>query len=385
MSDCDRVAIIGGGVIGCAVARALAPDHDVRVFESGQIAGGATALAAGEVTTLSNYEDYPDIAWHSIDFFREYDGTRAVTFSERASIGLVEPDREGEKRRYVDRVAADGLPVSFLEAAEASDRYPRFDFSEYAGVVEHRVSGHVDPYTFTVSLQRDAEEDGAVFHTGTEVTGLTAQNGAISAVETADGRVETDRVICAAGWRTREVLLETLDVPVPVRPYRTQCIVLEPEEPLSADFPMGWYPEEHVYFRGEANGDLLVGGWSFAEDDPRGASGDADEAFRNHVADLVPRFLEGFDRARYVDDWAGIDGATPDTRPIIDTPADGPDGLVVATGFNGRGIMTAPVAATAVRSILTGEEPPFPMDPFRLKRFDTRSDEFEFISISGNE
>jgi len=145
---------------------------------------------------------------------------------------------------------------------------------------------------------------------------------------------------------------------------------------------MGWIPGEHVYFRREENGDLLIGGWSFAEDDPAAASRDADEAFRDHVAALVPRFLRTEGDLRVVDGWAGIDGATPDTRPIIDAPNDAPAGVIVATGFHGRGVMTAPTAGALVRAHVTGEDPPVPAAPFRLSRFDIRSADFEFRSIS---
>ncbi len=379
----DRVAIVGGGVVGCAVARELAPDYDVEVFEKGQLAGEASALAAGEVTMLSSYEDEPAIGWHAIDFFREYDGTGEFTFTELPSVGLVTPEREDEKRRYASRVAADGLPVRYLEREKASERYPTFDLSDHVGIIEHGVSGFVDPYTFAITLHHDARDDGATFHTDTAVHDLLVEDDEVVGIDTENGRVEADHVVCAAGWRTREFLLE--HVPIPVRPYRTQCIVLEPETPLPDGFPMGWYPGEHVYFRPEHNGDFLIGGWSFAEDDPEGASGQADAEFRNHVAELVPTFLEGFERAGYVNGWAGIDGATPDTRPILDAPTDAPDGLVVATGFNGRGVMTAPVAATAVWSLITGEEAPFDRDTFAIDRFDTRSDDFEFISISAGE
>ncbi|ADD07386.1 FAD-dependent oxidoreductase (plasmid) [Natrialba magadii ATCC 43099] len=376
----ERVAIVGGGVIGCAVARELAPDYDVEVFEKGQLASEASALAAGEITMLSSYEDEPAVGWHAVDFFREYDGTGEFSYTELPSIGLVTPDREDEKRRYASRVAADDLPVRYLEREEASEAYPTFDFSDHAGVIEHGVSGFVDPYTFAITLHHDARDDGATFHTDTAVHDLLVEDGEVTGLETEDGRAEADHVVCAAGWRTREFLLEY--TPIPVRPYRTQCIVLEPETPLPDGFPMGWYPGEHVYFRPEHNGDFLIGGWSFAEENPEGASGQADAEFRNHVAELVPTFLEGFEEAGYVDGWAGVDGATPDTRPILDAPADAPDGLVVATGFNGRGVMTAPVAATAVRSLLTGEDAPFSLDTFAIDRFDTRSDDFEFISIS---
>ena len=378
-----RVAIVGGGVIGCAIARELAPEYDVTLFERGKIAGEATALAAGEITMLSSYADIPSIGWHAVEFFREYNGTGAFEFTELPSVGVVTPDREEEKRRYVNRLAEDGLPVSYLDRTRANERYPTFDLSELAGLVEFEVTGFVDPYTFAMTLHDDAVDRGATICTETPVGNLLVEDDRIVGLETGRGRFDADVAIVAAGWRSREFLLEHVEIPV--RPYRTQCIVLEPDEPLPESFPMGWYPGEHVYFRPEHNGDLLVGGWSVAEDDPETASRDEDPAFRRHVADLVPRFLHGFDDAGYVDGWAGIDAATPDTRPILDAPEEAPDGLVVATGFHGRGVMSAPVAATTVRSLLTGQEAPFSTVPFALNRFDSRSDDFEFTSISAGE
>ena len=57
-------------------------------------------------------------------------------------------------------------------------------------------------------------------------------------------------------------------------------------------------------------------------------------------------------------------------------------GLVIATGFHGRGVMTSPVAAAAVRSLLTGEDAAFPLATFAHDRFEDHSREFEFTSIS---
>ncbi|WP_227356544.1 NAD(P)/FAD-dependent oxidoreductase [Haladaptatus salinisoli] len=377
------VVVVGGGVIGCAVARELAATHDVVVVERERIAAEATALAAGEITMAPSYTDNPPIADFATGFFRRYDGTGRFEFTERPSLELVPPDREREARRRVERLAADGVAVSFSEPDAVEAAFPRFDLREFAGAVEHRDTGFVDPYAFAMTLKEDAESRGATFLTDTEVTGLRIADERVRGVETAAGTFDAPHVVVAAGWRTERLLRD--HVRLPVRPYRTQCVVLDPLETVGDAFPMGWIPGEHVYFRPEHNGDLLVGGWSFAEDDPEGASESEDEAFRDHVADLVPRFLRGFDRARFVNGWAGVDGATPDTRPIIDAPSDAPGGLVVATGFHGRGVMTAPVAARVVRTLVVGERCPFSRAPFVLDRFDSRSPDFEFHSISAGD
>ncbi|MGM0397751.1 MAG: NAD(P)/FAD-dependent oxidoreductase [Halobacteriota archaeon] len=385
MTDQDvDLVVVGGGVTGCAIARSVAPDLDVLVLERDKIAtGGATALAAGEVTMTPSYSDVPSIANHAMAFFRDYDGTGAFSFHERPSVELVPSDREGEARRRADRLSEAGFPVSFREPSTVGTDHPRLSLDEYAGVVRHEDTGFLDPYTLTVELQNDAEDRGGTVETGRTVTDVRVEDGAVAGVRTETGRIDADQVVVAAGWRTRDLLEGVLELPI--RPYRTQVVVLEPKPPMDDSFPMGWIPGRHVYFRPEVNGDLVVGGYSFAEDHPERASGQEDEEFRDHVASLVPTFLDDFDRAGFVDGWAGIDAATPDTRPIVDAPDDGPDGLVVATGFHGRGVMTAPVTATVARELVLDEEASIPHDPFALDRFESRSADFPFYSISSGD
>lgn len=379
-----EVLVVGAGVIGCAVARELAPTHDVVVVDRSGIATGATALAAGEVTVSSSYTDALDVAAHANEFFHAFDGTGQFEYEPRHSLELVPAGNESHVRRRVDRLRGKGVRVEYLDADAVAERYPRINADPLDGGVRHEDTGFVDPYTFAIALKNEAEDRGVTFRTDVTVTDIvTDGNGSVTGVDTESGVIEASTVVAAAGWRTERLLRDR--VQLPVRPYRTQCVVLEPTEPLGREDPMGWIPGEHVYFRPELNGDFLVGGWSFAEDEPETASEREDEAFRNHVAELLPRFFRSFDDARFVNGWAGVDGATPDTRPIIDTPQAGPEGLVVATGFHGRGVMTAPVAATLVRCLVDDESPPFDRSHFRLDRFESCSPDFEFQSISAGD
>jgi len=382
-TDRADVVVVGGGVVGCAIARELAADRDVVVVEKGQIAGEATARAAGIVGLSAVYDDVPSVAAYAAEFFEAFDGTGTFEYVRRGRIGLVQPGDEAAQRREAERLTEKGIPAAYLTAAELDEKYPRFDADGFAGAVEYAArpgKGWVDPYTFAVTLQEAAESAGATFRTGVAVTDVRTDDGAVTGVDTDAGPIDAPHVVVAAGWRTPSLLDGVVELPV--RPYRTQCIVLEPETPLPDDFPMGWVAGEHVYFRPELNGDLLLGGWSFAEDRPESASESEDAEFRRHVARLVPDVFEGMETAEFVNGWAGVDGATPDQRPIVDSPGDAPDGLVVATGFHGRGVMTSPVAARAARSLVTGADAPFPLETFAVDRFESRSPDFEFASIS---
>jgi glycine/D-amino acid oxidase-like deaminating enzyme len=379
-TDSQRVVVVGAGVAGCHTAQELAADHDVTVLDRRGVAAEATGLAAGLVAPSLFYGDVPDVARHANGFFRSFDGTNGFEFTERDRLDFVVDADVEEAHHDAAHLANLGFPVEYLDADAVADRYPQFDVSEFAGAIYYEDTGWVDPYTYTNALKGVAEDSGATFEIGVEVRDLVVEDGAVTGVQTDDGRFDADAVVVAAGWRTRDLLPDGVDVPV--RPYRTQCVVLEPDDPLDETFPLGRIGSEHLYFRPEHNGDLLVGGAHDTIDDPTSASGDADESFRLEVAGFVPSFVDGFETAGFVNGWAGVDTASPDTRPIIDAPRDGPDGLVVAAGFNGLGVMISPVVGPTVRERLTGEEAPFPSTTFAADRFDDVGTEFEYVSTS---
>ncbi|MDY6817831.1 MAG: FAD-dependent oxidoreductase [Halobacteriales archaeon] len=381
MSDSSRIVIVGGGVIGCAVAHRLAPDHDVVVIEREQIAGEASGLAAGLVSPTLFYADHPAMAAHATAFFEQFDGTESFRLARRPRLELVAPDRESDARDRAERLAGIGFPVAFREPSTVEDRYPAFEMTDFVGAVEYRDTGWVDPHSLTVALETAASRRGVRFRTGETVTDLRVEDGRVTGVDTATDSYDASTVVAAAGWRTPDLFGE--HVTLPVQPYRTQCLVLEPPAPLDDSFPLARVDAAGIYFRPEETGALLVGGGHDPEPTPETAATGipADEAFRDRIADTLPEILPAFQEASVIEDWAGVDGGTPDNRPIIDRPSDGPAGLVVATGFSGLGIMTSPIAAAATRAVVTGESAPFDRRPFELDRFESRSPDFDLQEL----
>jgi glycine/D-amino acid oxidase-like deaminating enzyme len=375
-----RVLVVGGGVIGCSIADALAGRVEVTLLERERLGGATTGLAAGEVTMTASYSDYPAIARYANEFFRTASGTDGFVFHDRESVEPVPPDRAGEAQRRVERLRADGCPVDFENRVDAEIRYPFFALTDYVGLVRYREAGFLDPAQLVDLLATRARGRGARVETGTTVERLLVRDGRVIGVATTAGERRADAVVVAAGWRSPSLLAGHVDLPA--KPYRTQAVVVQVPALAdhAGDVPMAWIPEERVYFRPMGRGRLLVGGWAEPVQDPARVSRDADPAFRRHVAELVPRLFADAAGATFVDGWAGVDLATPDTRPIIDSSPGGPDGLLVATGFHGRGIMTAPVAGAAARARLLGDPAPFPLDPFDGDRFEGSDPDFSFVS-----
>ena len=379
-TDGSRVIVVGAGIAGCHAARELASDHDVCVLEREHVGAGATGRSAGLISPTLFYGDHPEIARHVTRFVRRFDGTHGFEFTERGRLDFLTEDALPDARKHARALADEGFPVRYLEAAAVADRYPQFDLEGFAGAVHYGDTGWVDPYTYATALAADAEARGATIETGRTVTGVETAGGRVTGVRTSEGELEADAVVVAAGWRTRELVPDS--VTLPIRPYRTQCLVLSPEESLSESFPLGRVGTEHLYFRPEHNGDLLVGGAHETIDDPLAAPDGVDEAFTHQVAAFVPSFIEGFDDAEFVNGWSGVDVATPDTRPIVDVPQGAPEGLLVATGFNGLGVLASPIVGPLVRHRLTGAPIEFPTAPFDADRFDDATSSFEYVSTS---
>jgi sarcosine oxidase subunit beta len=383
------VVIVGAGIAGCISAYELAPDHDVLVIDAGQVAGETTGRSSGLITITTDILvprketlDVPGMAAHVNEYVREFDGTGEFEFAERPGVELVPASDEAGAREYVSELQADGLNVTYLEPDELETRYPdTFVMDEFAGAVLYEDVGWVEPYTFATTLQREAERLGAEFRTGVRVEGVTVDDGVVTGVDTEEGHVEADHVVCAAGWRTRDLLADVVEVPV--RPFRIQIVTLDPGTELDDEYPMAWDARTDLYWRPDASGHVHVGGGEYTLDEPEAASNNVDEWYIDLVAETVPACLAGFERAGIAESWPCIDGATPDAVGIVDAPDDAPNGLVIATGFHGLGMMFSPITGTTVRSLITGEETPYSLDGLGLDRFESRGVDFEFQPIGG--
>lgn len=376
MAEYDCV-VVGGGVVGCATARALAADHDVALLERDQIAAGATGKASGLLSLDMHYGHVRDAVEHATAFFESYDGHRNVRYTRRPRVLLARPEETAEAQEFASAMREKGFEALYLDGEALAERFPGvFDMDVFAGGVVFEEFGWVDPYTLTTALASDADDRGAEVRTGVEVEAVAVEDGAVTGVETEEGRLGADHVVAAAGWRTRELLAGALEVPV--RPERYYTVNLETSRTFGDDYPMAESSDPWLYWRPAHNGDLHVGGGAVMLGPPGEEQDGVGADLVDAVAEHVPRRLQGLDDARVAseDRCPHGDAATPDRYPIIDSPSDAPDGLVVATGFSGYGVMAAPFAATLARSFVTGESAPFDARHFRLDRFDDRGGAF---------
>jgi len=334
----SRVVVIGGGVIGCAIAERLSLDgHQITLFERDQLASHASGAAAGELSPQSTASRAEEPALQSLALFPELiarlEKDTGINIEYRVQQGLQPALSEEE----ASALRATG--EHWLDAQECRKAEPSLS-SEVMGAVllEH---AHLTPPRFVRALAMAAALRGASINEGTPVTGFDIKGGEVRRVITGSGSHEADWAVIAAGPWSKEVA-STAGVEVDVRPQRGQLAALD-HGVVALRRSIFW---STGYLVPKADGSIIAGG---TEED----SGFDDRPTVAGIAillNLACRLVPSLGAASLTRTWAGLRPVTPSGQPIVD--AVGAKNLIVATGHHRKGILLAPLAAMQVASIV---------------------------------
>jgi sarcosine oxidase subunit beta len=212
-----------------------------------------------------------------------------------------------------------------------------------------------------------ARELGTRVWLETNVTGIDLHNGKINGVNTSRGYVSTRSVVNAAGpWAAAVARLAGVEIPV--EPLRRQIVKTEPFPQLSSQLPMVIDMSSGFHFRPEGSTFLLA--WPDPEQ-KYGFRTDFDYGFIEKIltraVSRVPVFADVEVNPRRC--WAGMYEMTPDHHAIVGK-APGVDGLFLANGFSGHGVMHSPATGKIVSELIIAGAPSFAdASMLRVERF----------------
>ena len=359
------MAVIGGGAIGAACARAAAlRGLAVAIFEPGPDAGAASPASAGllapqiepaddalvalSVRARDLYEPLApalrETTGIDIGFWRS--GIAAVAFDEPEAARLKEE---------VARQRQAGLRCDWLEADEVRERWPGAA-PECHGALFAPEDGALDPQGLTRACLSDARRLGAALHTDPVESILVAQ-GRITGVVAAGGMTSVDHVVLAAGvWSPR---IQGLPRALPVEPLRGQMAATAWPDRC----PPSILYHDQGYVLARAGAALLGSTMERAGYDAHVTNEGLAQVFRGAVRLLPALLTQAVQRV-----WAGLRPATPDGRPIL-----GPDpdvaGLCYATGHGRNGILLAALTGEIVADLLTKGATDLEIGPLNIDRF----------------
>jgi glycine oxidase len=329
-----RVVVIGGGVIGCAVACRLALDrHRVTLVERDHIGSHASGAAAGLLAPHSESQEagratFQDLASRSYALFPEL----VERLEKETSIELEYREQESLRLEPIRRQDDAG----WLDEKECRRLEPELSSGFDGGRVFREAQ--LTPARFTQALAVLAAMAGAEIREGSPAGSLVAGHGRVEAVRVGTERLAADHFVLAAGpWSAELAAGAGLDVPV--QPRRGQLVALAPHRPLLSRI----VTREQYYLVPKPDGTIVVGSTEEAVGfDSRATAGGV-----RLLLEVAMSVLPALEDATLRSAWAGLRPVTPDELPLIG-PAAGFDNLLLATGHFRNGILLAPVTAERI-------------------------------------
>lgn len=341
-----RVGIVGGGVIGCAVAFELAErGASVTVFDGRSVAGGATQASAGILAPYIEAHEGGQLFDLTVRGLAEYDEfvsrVRAVSdlaFEYRRS-GTIEiadtEDRSQALRARVSAPWAAAAGLRWVDPRELREIVP-FVNARCAGALLCGAHGYVSVSTFTEAMADAAARLGARIHLHTAVSGIDVESGTIRLRGAPESPAFERVVICAGAWTPAvDPLGGTAGR---IRPVRGQLVRLHTTTLVIQQIL--W--SDRCYIVPWTDGTLLVGATS--EDagfDERPTA----EGVRSLLA-AAEAVVPALSSATFVDVRVGLRPATDDGLPIVE-PASDPR-ILYATGHFRNGVLLAPLTARLI-------------------------------------
>jgi FAD-dependent oxidoreductase domain-containing protein 1 len=356
------VIIIGGGVIGSAIACFTLCDPafrgSVTVLERDPAyTRASSALSASSIRQQFSTPVNVQIGRWGIEFLRDV-GRRLAVDGEQPVIGLLEPGylflataagvAALERNHSVQR--AHGADVELLDPAALRRRFPWLS-TEGIALGSHGVAGEgwFDGFSLFQAFKRKARSRGARYLSA-EAAGLATAQGRVSAVRLADGsELSCDIAVNAAGpWARSVAGWVGIDLPVSAR--RRSVFVFDsparlPACPLVID-PKG------VYFRPE--GQSFICGVSPDEaNDPEEPPLEVEHRlFDEIIGPALAARVPAFEALRQTRAWAGYyEMNTFDANGIVGAHPAIPN-LLFANGFSGHGMQQSPAVGRAVAELI---------------------------------
>jgi sarcosine oxidase subunit beta len=365
-----EAVIIGAGIMGCAIAQALAARGmtDIVVLERDQIGRGATADAAGGVRQQFSTATNILLAQESVrvwETFPERFGSEIGLRQQGYLFLLTDPAEEPVFRANLALQNSFGVPSRWVDPGDIAALNPGVVLDDVYGGTFCPEDGWCDTYGATIGFAQAARALGVQIEEEAPVTGVLTAAGRVQGVRTPDGDVSAPLVVIAAGPQTRGVG-EMAGVELPVDPYRRMSFITEPfaalppSLPMTIDFATGLYfhPESHGFLFGMAN-----------REEQSSFDKTVDESWMVTTVEALVARAPAFEEASILRGWAGFYEVTPDDNPLCGWTGE-VEGLAVAAGFSGHGFMQGPAIGRCMAElILDGSPRGIDLHPFRPSRF----------------
>jgi glycine/D-amino acid oxidase-like deaminating enzyme len=355
----SRVVVIGGGVMGSALAywlTRLDPGIQVTVVERDpSYEKASSALSAASIRQQFSTAANIRISQASIAFLRNaadelgFDDERPnIALRESGYLYLADSTGAAALRRVHSLQKNCGADIALLTPAALGEKFGWLNTSDLSlGSLGLSGEGWFDGYTLLMAFARKARRQGARYLYG-DVRGFRIDGPRITEVALADGsNIQCTHVVNAAGpWARHIAAMAGVELPVYARRrsvYVISCLTALPKFPLLIDPTGFWIRPE---------GSTFISGLSPADDaDDQPLQPDY-EAFENELWPALAHRIPAFEAARLERAWAGYFEMNTFDHNAILGPHESLPNFLFMNGFSGHGMQQAPIIGRAMAELI---------------------------------
>lgn len=357
--DIRHVVIIGGGVIGSAVAYFLAahPRFQGRVTvleRDPSYTHASSALSASSIRQQFSTPLNIQMSQFGIAFLRDLHQHLAVdgelpelALSEHGYLYLATEGGAATLRENHEIQRAEQVDVALLNQDALKQKFPWLNVDDLAiGSLGLSGEGWFDGYALLMAFRRKARSLG-VSYLQADAQGFEHEKGRVTGVRLQNGTViKCDVAVNAAGAWARPLLAGTgFDLPVVGR-VRTVFVVSSPAQtpacPLIID-PSGLWlrPEGQHWICGLP-----------PDNDPDDAALEADYEQFDTAWQIMANRVPAFEALRMQRAWAGYYEYNVFDQNAVIGPHPQLPNLMLANGFSGHGMQHAPATGRGIAELL---------------------------------
>lgn len=384
-----RVGIIGGGIVGTALAwnLSLHPNIEVSLFEKDSIGSGTTAKSAGTVCLFDDSISHE--YWNMRLFgFQTYE---RMEKEEKGSAGFdktgtlvvaTNPEVEAYIKAGIALAKGAGYTGEYItDKARIKEICPDLNLEDNLGAGWTADDGYFDATMASNTFVKKMKANGGHAYPFTKVENLKKSGNKVTGIETNKGSYDFDLVVDASGpWTRYTSRMAGLELPI----WHTKAEVfflVPPKTKLSYTFPVLKYPRFYARREGD-NVFICKAHLTMNLDDPMHAgiwdpdkltpTGGTDDYFIEFLFGELESHVPGLLDSGVASSWLGYRAEPPDFLPILgDTPVEG---YMLAVGCGGNGVIEAPMIGQDLANYIAYGKKSLLINRFPLSRFEKKFD-----------
>ena len=373
------ILIVGGGVIGSSIAYHLLNDgldDTVAVLEKDpSYEFASTPRSMGGIRQQFSTEINIRIGLYGIEVIEHFDDEMAVDgepahadYHPRGYLFLADENNWETIQKQYRLQRSLGVEVDLLTPEEVKDMLPHMNVEGLLGASFGRRAGYLDAYGLLRGYQRKAKSLGADY-IHAEVVEILRQKDCVHGVRTSKGDVlEGASVVIAAGpWAAEVGAMAGVELSVEPTPQMVFCF--DPAEKFEYDLPFTFHPHGQ-WFRQESGKQVVTGK---DRNETPGFRFDWDrQYFEEELWPRLAHLVPSFERLKLMRGWGGLYAMNKLDHNALLGAYPGVDGLYVAGGFSGHGLMQSPAAGKGMSELIrTGRYETIDLSPLDLDRIFT--------------